>query len=154
MNLVEVFHENIMNTIKVMLSEQTPFSIVISSRNWTNPLPERLKTQKYFTVQIQEQTLEDSYFAAGEIVINTQFGNEDNSIIIYPQDVKGILSLDMQTPLILKPFDEEPYMRGFTKARELQSNPINNFSEEELTAPVKHSLDCFVKNNPNIFEVQ
>jgi hypothetical protein len=151
----EVINKSINNLVVDLLSSQTPFSMIISGRNWKSPLPKNLTAQPYFFIQIQEQTLEDSFYDvdSGDIIINTEFNNVPNQLILYPEDVRGIFDVTMQTPIINKPYEETPKLVNIERAINLQMNPLDKFSEDELTPAVCNSIDNFVKNNPTLFNV-
>jgi hypothetical protein len=147
----KVIHNAIDELIIDLLETQTPFTLVVSSKNWDYELPDRLKNEQAFMIQIQEQSLIESNYDGKYITIRTQFDNIDNSLTLYPQDVHAILDIDMRTPILIKPFTEEPINVAFEK--HISSNPLKNFTPEELTSGVKHSLDCFIKSNPEMFTV-
>ena len=150
-SLKEVFNNAIEELVIEYLEYKIPFSIVVSTRNWDKPLPSRLQKEEFMMIQIQEQTLEDSYFEGDNIYIVTQFDGEDNFRILYAQDVQGILSVDMKNPILMKPFRDEIATPMLNSVRD-NRNPLMNFKEEELTPGVKRSLECFVKANPQMFE--
>jgi hypothetical protein len=147
---IKIFNDNMMELICSMIINNEEFSIVVSSKNWSNPLPERLLQQDHFIIQIKDQTLEDSYIdSEGHIVINTKFDTEENSLLLYPEDVKGILDITMQNPIMIKPFEEKAKN---LVADKLKSNPsaIKKFTDEELEIYSK-SINVFAINNPNYF---
>jgi hypothetical protein len=151
----EVINKSINDLVVDLLSSQTPFSMIISGRNWEKPLPKNLMVQPYFFIQIQEQTLEDSFYDvdSGDIIINTEFNNVPNQLILYPEDVRGVFDVTMQMPIINKPYEEAPKFVNIQKAVKLQINPLANFSEDELTPEVRNSIDHLVKNNPTLFNI-
>lgn len=143
------FDELIEKSITEMVLNSIPFSLVISSRNWDRPLPDNLKKQEFFVVQIKEQTLDDSYYdqSLNKIVIVTEFNNQPNSVVVDPKSVQGILSIDMKNPIIMKPYREEPIVVG--NIGNINVNSL--FAEGELTSDIANSVDCFIKNNPSMF---
>jgi hypothetical protein len=149
----EVINKSINTLVIDLLSSQTPFSMIISGRNWESPLPKNLMVQPYFFIQIKEKTLEDSSYDvdSGNLIINTEFNSVPNQLILYPEDVRGIFDVTMQTPIINKPYEEAPKFINIEKAVKLQMNPLANFSVDELTPEVHNSIDHFVKNNPKLF---
>lgn len=152
-NFKELMNSTVYTLIIELLNTKTEFSIIVSSKNWDKPLPDNLKNQEFFIIQIKEQTLEDSYYdeSTNEIYISTEFNNIPNSITLFAEDVKGIMDISMQIPILTKPYNEEPKYVNIEKARSINKDPLVYFKDEELTAGVKHSIDCFVKYNPNLF---
>jgi hypothetical protein len=146
-----LINTQITNLVVELLNAGTPFSILISNKNWDNPLPSNLTNQDYFYVQVNEQTLEDSYYDETKVYIITKFGEQDNSITLYPEDVKAIFTLDRQQPYIFKPYNETPHMKHINLAKEIGTNPLDNFTKDELTEGVVHSVNCIVLNNPKLF---
>lgn len=152
------FKSSINNTIGNLLGDmlynKTPFSVVVTSKGWENPLPEHLIKQEYFIIQIQEQTMDDSYFDEDMncIIIQTEFNNQPNSIMLYPECVKGIMDISMQIPILMKPFAEDVLYKHIEVVKLKGIYPLKQFEEGELTPEVKHSLNCFVKNNPDMFK--
>jgi hypothetical protein len=145
----EVIRNAIDELIIDLLETQTPFTLVVSSKNWDYALPDRLKNEQAFMIQIQEQSLIESDYDGEYITIRTQFDGIDNSLTLYPQDVHAIFDIDMKSPILIKPFYDEPTNVALEK--HITSNPLKNFKPEELTPGVKHSLDCFIKGNPEMF---
>lgn len=156
-NYTNTFKEYMNNTcidlVIDMLDNRTEFSLVVSSKNWDSPLPENLASIEYFIIQIKEQTMEESYYDrdTNEIYINTQFNNIPNSKTLYSEDIKGIMDITMQIPIMMKPYSQEPKYMNIEKVQSIHTNPLVNFTEEELSPEVKHSIDCFIKNNKNLF---
>jgi hypothetical protein len=150
--LKDIVNNSITDIIISMLNSKTVFSIIVSNKYWSKPLPSAVANQSYFFVQINDQTMEDSFYDmdTGEIILNTKFGEEDNSLVLYAENVKGIFDITMQIPLMLKPFDDAKFV-NIEKAKVINKNAFDNFSDEELTEGVKNSIDAFVKNNPDKF---
>jgi hypothetical protein len=157
MNVNDSLKETINNSIEKivieLISSQVEFSLVVSSRNWNYPLPERLKKQDYFIIQLKEQSLFESEFDGEVVIIRTQFDGEENSLVLYPEDVKAILMIDMQTAILVKPFNDTPKNVNLEKQVKLNSDVLGHFHDVEMTPGIQHSLDCFIKGNPNIFPV-
>jgi hypothetical protein len=150
-SLKEVFNNCIEEMLIEYLENKIPFSMIVRTVNWNKPLPKRLVVEDMMMIQIKEQTLEDSYFDGKNIYICTQFEGVDNFICLLPQDVQGILSVDMKNPILMKPFKDSPATPALDKVK--TSNPMLNFKQEELTEGVKRSLECFAKSNPNLFKI-
>lgn len=150
-SLKEAFNNAIEELVIEYLEYKIPFALVVSTRNWNEPLPSRLTTEEFIMIQIQEQTLEDSYFDGDDVYIVTQFDGKDNFRKLYAQDVQGILSVDMKNPILMKPFKDELATPSINAVKDI-SNPLQHFKEEELTPGVKRSLECFVKSNPDMFK--
>jgi hypothetical protein len=147
---IKIFNDNMMELICSMIINNEEFSIVVSNKNWNNILPGRLLQQDHFVIQIKDQTMEDSYIdSEGHIIINTKFDTAENSLLLYPEDVKGILDITMQNPIMLKPFEEKAKN---LVADKLKSNPsaIKKFTDEELETYSK-SINVFAVNNPKYF---
>jgi len=149
-SIKEVFNNAIEELLIEFLEHDIEFSIIISNKNWDFPIPDRLLAQDYFLIQIKEQSLIDSYYDGESIIISTEFDNVPNSKTIYPEDIQGILGIDMKTVIIQKNYQDTPRSILIEKARELSNNPLLNFTEEELIQ-YKDNIEKMIKNNPEMF---
>lgn len=132
----------IYRTVQELLGSQEEFSIIVQNHNnWNIDLPERLKTQSQFIMNIKEQTLEDSYVEDGKIIINTEFDGQDYSKEFGYADIAGIIEINGKTPVMVKPFTELPEIPEPTKA-------LNNKVDEK---GLQFSMESWKRNNPELF---
>ena len=149
-----IINDSIINIIKLYLDNKIDFSLVVATKGWEKELPSDLAKNKYIIITIDKQTLDDSYFDADLDlpVIYTNLGNIDNSIILYPQLVKAIMTIDMTTPIINKPFDDytEIFMAAKKVNNAITGSVYRKFLPEEITDSISRSIEAFIKNNENL----
>ena len=139
----DVLSDSIYNTIGALIYNNIDCSIIVHNHNnWDKELPDRLKGQPQFIMSIKEQTMEDSYIDEGKIIISTTFDGEEYSKEFEKADIGGLIGPDGKTPLMVKPFMEQPTIPVPTKT-------LGNGEIDENG--VLHSMEMFKRNNPEMF---
>lgn len=147
----ETFNSALEDCFVDLLEAQEPFAVLISAEGWAEPLSERLIQAGKFFIQIQEQALIDSYFDGKDIVVVTEFDGVQNSKVVTADDISGIFTVDMKTPIMLKPFEMTKVEKTKKEFKKLHGDPMKYFTEDELTPEVLRSLEWIVKNNKEMF---
>lgn len=117
------------------ITEQIPFTLTVDNyNNWDKPLPARLELPQ-FTLNIENTDLEESYVHSnGDIVITAGIDDFIYQKVFTAVDIAAIGTIE-DGPVIRKPYKEYPQKDA--------SKP------SIATDGVMHSLECFVKNNPD-----
>ena len=145
-NYKEILSRGLYNVVADFISSQEDCCIVVENHNnWDNDLPERLQSQKQFILNINKQTLEDSYIDGNnKIVICTTFDDNEYSKVFEPCDISALLANDGKTPLMIKPFKEEPEIPEVTFDSKFKH------TEPDIEG-IANSMEAFRKNNPEMF---
>jgi len=142
-NYKNIISEMIYETAVSLLQSGEEFAIIVQNHNnWNIELPDRLKSQSQFIMNIKEQTIDDSYVEDGKIIINTEFDDQEYSKEFELADIAGIICIDGKTPIMVKPFIEEPKLPIPT--RTLGNNEVD---EKGL----QKSMEMWKKHNPELF---
>lgn len=141
----DIIEENIYQIVVDLIVNQEGFTILLENHNnWEFPLPENLQKADKFVMDVKNQTLEDSYVDdEGNIIINTMFGEQENSKVLEMCDIAGIMNSDGKTPMFFKPFRTEPKKPEIVYTGKKFKEP----SEEDLQV----SMNAFKKYNPELF---
>jgi hypothetical protein len=86
--------------------------------------------------------MEDSYVEDGKIVINTVFDDIEYSKVFEPADIGGVMGPDGKTPIMVKPFQEEPLLP-------MPNKPLGNTITDE--EGLRISMEAWKRNNPEMF---
>ena len=104
------FNEVVYDVIANMVNNQVPFRLVLSTDDdWDKPLPKEVLTNKVLVLDINDQTLEDTYFDDTEklIRITTGFNGEAYTKLIMTHQVVAVLDITTGQPIVLKPYKNE-----------------------------------------------
>jgi hypothetical protein len=138
----DIISENLYNIVADFINAQEDFTFIVhNNNNWNVELPERLKKENQFVLNVDKQTLEDSYVEDGKIIINTKFDDVEYSKEFDFCDIGGIMGPDRKTPIFIKPFQEKPEIEKPVK-------PLNGDIDED---GIRHSMEMWKKNNPELF---
>lgn len=139
----DILSDMIYNTVLEFVQAQEDCTIIIhNNNNWNEELPERLMKEPQYILNINEQTMEDSYVEDGKIIINTVFDEVEYSKIFEPADIGGLIGADGKTPIMVKPFIETPLLPIPTKT-------LGNGQLDEKG--MLKSMEMFKRNNPEMF---
>ena len=123
------------------VSTGTPFTITLDNHNnWDNTLPDRLKIQQRFVLNMENTDLTDSYVTDnGDVILVAGIDDIVYTKTLNHTDVHCIGLLGKK-PLIVKQFIEEPILesKGYTV-------PTKD--------AIKQSISAFKKYNPEMFTV-
>jgi len=159
-----VLRESAMSLVEIMLLENEPFRIVLwNNDNWNAPLPKRILESfpTQLVLDIKDQALDDSYIdpATGEIIICTVFDGAEYIKVLEYGEIIAVLSLDGQ-PYILNDFAQDKEEEVLTAKEErvvYEPQSVDELveivsSEGIPKESAKKSIDCFMKNNPELRE--
>jgi len=152
----EILSKGIYDTVAELIMQEEDFAIVVNNFNdWNVELPERLKSHEQFILNINKQTLEDSYVDDDwNIVINTVFDDYDYTKVFSPRDISALLANDGKSPIMIKPFKEtETNSKTNSEPEKTEGEiEIDVFEERMKEDPLglKRSLDAFKINNPKM----
>jgi len=141
----KILSNGIYKVISDYISTDTDCSIIVQNHNnWNIELPDRLKKEQQFILNIDKQTMEDSYIDEdSNIVINTVFDNVEYSKVFEPADIAGLVYKG--NSIMVKPFIETPKIPTPKK-------PLNNGTTNEVDENgVRKSMEMFKKHNPELF---
>ncbi len=134
---------SIYNTIAQAITRGERIIVMIENHNdWSYELPENLRAQERFILDISDDTLDDSYVDDGQIVITAEFDGDVYFKDLQPCDIAGIMMEDMKSAMFVKPFREAP---------EINIKPSSRTSEPS-EKDLEISMQAFRKNNPKMFE--
>ena len=138
----DIISDMIYNTVSEFINSQEDCTIIVhNNNNWNEALPERLEKAPQYVLNLTEQTMEDSYVEDGKIFISTMFDNIEYFKEFELADIAGIVGPDGKTPVIVKPFIEQP------------STPVPKKvgSNEPDEKGIHKSMEMFKRNNPEMF---
>jgi len=141
----DILSENIFKMVSDFINFDTDCSIIVQNHNnWNIELPKRLKMQEQFILNVDKQTMENSYIDEDrKIVINTVFDNVEYSKVFESADIAGIVYKG--NPIMVKPFIETPKIPTPKKT-------LNNGVTDEVDEDgVRKSMEMFKKHNPELF---
>ena len=139
----DILSDMIYNTVSEFIQAQEDVTIIVhNNNNWNVALPERLEKAPQYVLNLTEQTMEDSYVEDGKIVINTVFDDIEYSKVFEPADFGGVMGADGKTPIMVKPFQEEPLMP-------MPKHSLGNNTTDEKA--LRKSMEMWKKNNPDMF---
>lgn len=142
----ELISNNIMIVVKLFIESSEPFSIIINNHNnWGNILPSRLADQKQFKLDIEKQTMDDSYVENDNVYIVAEIDDITYSKKLDISDVSALMIIGCKQPFFIRTFDafpqiEAPNAKGLSIPTDDSSGMIN-------------SMICMKKNNPEMFYV-
>lgn len=133
----KIISDALMAIVRHCITTQTPFTLVLNNHGgWDKPLPVQLKEASKFMVNMVHTDLSDSHINQdGDIVIVIGIDDVVYTKVLVSSDVNsaGLIGEPM---LITKHFDETP--------ASLQDEPV--------VYGLRHSMECFKKNNPHLFK--
>ena len=127
-----------MDLLSYYITNQLPCTIKVQNYDdWDKPLPSRLSVPQ-FTLNIEQTDLEESYVGSDGSVWLTA-GIDD---VVYHKEFKAcdIAAIGPvgKLPVMLKPYVEEQKVK-------------HTLPKLAGTSGVKHSVECFKRNNPDMF---
>ena len=147
----EVISQNMYKTVIEIFKNNFDFCIVINNNNdWDNELPDRLKNEKAFLLEIVDDTKEDSYITEdNELVICTDFGGELFTKVLQKEDILGIYDINKKA-LVQKSFKEKHPIKEFVHKLKNEPNPekINN----SMKMFKKYNSDILKEIKPKILD--
>jgi len=161
-DIKDVMRENAHNLVEIMLLEQVPFRLVLwNNDNWNKDLPDEIMKNfpSQILLDIKEAALEESYIdeATGEIIITTNFYNEEYMKVLEFDEIVAVLDLTGQ-PYILNNFQPEEKIKE-TPEEFLSFVPktVDELVEMAVAEGIpaenaEKSINAFMKNNPDLRE--
>lgn len=160
-----MYNEDLKATIEELLftlattfvDTETPFRIVISDEDkWSAPLPDEFRSANgIMALDLTGQSLDLSYYDMDDdvIILTTGFNGQAYTRAIDEYDIMGIIDIETNSPIMLKPFksvrpDEE-------NTKKTVKSVLQSFSAQELVNKkdeLFHSLIVFKQHNPELFD--
>ena len=133
--------EALKELLTVLISDQTPFSIVVpTADDWEFPLDTEIASQKMMMLALNGWSLEQaSMSGAYGIYIKIAFGDNENSKVFNLGDIHGVIDKDGK-PL---------FQRVFSGIHQEQGYTLKGLIDSE---GAKNSMDAMKRNNPGKFK--
>ena len=134
----DIINTALLALTKFYITAQIPFALTLDNHNnWDTVLPNRLKTENKFLLNMQNTDLKDSYIDTnGDIIITAGIDDIIYTKILEACDVHSI-GLVGKIPIIVKSFSELP---------------AQAVSHSKIQTDTKHSMECMCRNNPKLFK--
>lgn len=143
----DVIEDQIYMLTATLLDAGMPFRLILTPEdNWDRPLPDDIleNSRHALVLDIEGQSLDDSYYNidSDAIYIVTGFDGEAYYRTIDSYDILGIIDLESNTPIMIKPFDStRPSIEDYSVQE------IDESSEAYI-----RSYEALKAHNPHLFE--